>query len=61
LEECPQSYVTAASVELVERFLVWKASSVRDWTGLSAREGDAFQLLEEEWRTATEAGVGHGN
>jgi hypothetical protein len=61
LDECPKSYVTAESAELVEKFVVWKVSGGGAWDGLRAREGDAFQVLEEEWRASTEAGVTNGN
>jgi hypothetical protein len=47
-EECPKSYVTPASVELVERFFLHKISGGME---LSAREADAFAALEKEWRT----------
>ncbi len=50
VDECPKSFVTAASVELVEKFLAWKASGAGGWGELSARCADAFQVLEEEWR-----------
>jgi len=49
-QECPRSLITAASVEMVERFFVWKASDSGRWEELSAREADGFQRLEEEWR-----------
>lgn len=47
-EECPRSVVTPASMELLEKFLAWKM-----WRGaneLTPREGDAFVILEKEWR-----------
>ncbi|HEY7338471.1 MAG TPA: hypothetical protein VH639_26530 [Bryobacteraceae bacterium] len=49
-EECPKSLVTAASVELVERFFAWKFAAGRDAMELTAREADAFLILEKEWR-----------
>ena len=59
VDQCPKSLTTAASAELVERYFVWKASGAGGWGGLSAREADAFQILEEEWRVA-ESGVTNG-
>jgi hypothetical protein len=48
-EECPTSFVTPASVELVEKYFAWKVSA---WNGeLTAREAEAFVVLEREWRT----------
>jgi len=59
-DECPKSLTTAASAELVERFFVWKASGAGSWDKLSAREADAFVVLEEEWRTSSDSGVANG-
>lgn len=56
VQECPKSLVTAASVEMVERFFVWKASGASGWGELMAREADAFQVLEEEWRSEVRDG-----
>ncbi|MEO8100789.1 MAG: hypothetical protein ABI811_24040 [Acidobacteriota bacterium] len=50
MDECPKSLVTAESTEFVERYFVWKASGAGGWGELQAREADAFQVLEEEWR-----------
>jgi hypothetical protein len=46
-EECPKSLVTPASIEFVERFFAARISSAGE---LTAREADAFQILEKEWR-----------
>ncbi len=46
-EECPKSLVTPASIELVERFFAWKTVGL---TELTAREAEAFVVLEREWR-----------
>jgi hypothetical protein len=56
VDECPKSLVTAESMELVERFFVWKASGAGGWSELTAREADAFQVLEEEWRSEVKDG-----
>lgn len=47
-EECPTSFVTSASMELLESFYAWK---LRREGELSAREAEAFVVLEREWRT----------
>lgn len=47
-EECPKSLVTPESVELVERFF---ASRLVGGGEMTAREADAFVILEQEWRT----------
>ena len=46
-EECPRSLVTPASIELVEKFFASKVSNSGEPT---AREVDAFLILEKEWR-----------
>ena len=60
VEECPKSFVTSASTELVEQFFVWKASVARNWAMLTARQADAFGVLEEEWRAGTDSGGSDG-
>ena len=50
VQECPVSYVRPESLELVERFAVWKASGSGGWAEMNARVADAFQMLEEEVR-----------
>ncbi len=51
-EECPTSLVTAASVELVEKFLAWKFAGPAYFgqREMTAREAEAFTILEQEWR-----------
>jgi hypothetical protein len=49
--ECPTSLVTPASVELLESFFSWKAVGRGEMThGLTAREAEAFVVLDGEWR-----------
>ena len=50
MEECPTSAVTPASVEFLEKFFAWKFSGSPGWSDLTAREADAFLVLEKEWR-----------
>jgi hypothetical protein len=49
-EECPKSAVTPASVEMVEQFFATRMGGTREMT---AREADAFVILERELRTET--------
>ncbi len=46
-EECPRSLTTPASIEFVEKFFASKVSVVGE---LTAREVEAFLILEKEWR-----------
>ena len=48
-EECPKSLVTAGSVELLEKYYVWKLSG-GSLAEATAREADAFMILENERR-----------
>lgn len=47
IEECPRSYVTPASIELVEKYFAWKTVGMEE---IRAREAEAFVILEQEWR-----------
>jgi hypothetical protein len=56
-EECPTSLVTPASIEFLEKFFAWKTVGVIKLTAgestageLTAREAEAFVMLEREWR-----------
>jgi hypothetical protein len=44
--------VTPASIEFLESFFAWKAVGKQELTGseLTAREAEAFVVLEREWR-----------
>jgi hypothetical protein len=48
-EECPRSFITAQSVAWVERFLVWKRLGFREEERMTARDVEAFLILEREW------------
>ncbi len=50
LETCPRSYITAASMTLVEAFAAWKLLGGGDPGALAARTADAFCVLENELR-----------
>jgi len=54
-EECPKSLVTPGSVELLEKFFAWKFGGGGLLNDLAAKEGDAFLILEGEWRAEVEA------
>jgi hypothetical protein len=60
IEECPRSFVTPQSLEWVERFVAWRAwgGAVRDG---SAREAEAFDLLEAMLRAGAGTGEGDGD
>ena len=55
-EECPKSLVSAESIELLEKFFARRAFGAGGWPDPTAREADAFLMLEAELR----AEVGHG-
>lgn len=48
LDTCPKSYVTAESQTLVEEFLVRRRLRALDFEQLSARQVEAFVILEKE-------------
>ena len=47
-DRCPKSEITAQSLDWIERFLVWKRLGASYPEALSAREVEAFLLLERE-------------
>jgi hypothetical protein len=59
-EECPKSFVTPESVEMLEKFLGWKFAGGGSLAELAAKEADAFIALEGEWRSEAEAASGAG-
>ncbi len=54
-DECPKSLVTPQSMEWIERFFTWKFEGGREISELSARDADAFLMLEREWRAGNDA------
>lgn len=48
--KCPKSLITPDSMELLERYSIWKLSGGGDYRKLNARHAEAFLLLEGEWR-----------
>jgi len=55
-EECPKSFVSAESVELLEKYFVWAFAGRRTAEELAAREADAFVLLDAEYRAEVASG-----
>lgn len=49
-KECPKSFITAKSTELVERFVISKMAGNTALMEREAKEADAFLTLEKEWR-----------
>ena len=47
-DTCPKSYVTAQSLGWMEQFFVWRRLTYRRPDELSAREVEAFMILENE-------------
>ena len=47
IDSCPQSYITAESEGLVEEFLVRRRLGGIDFDELSARQVEAFLVLEQ--------------
>jgi hypothetical protein len=52
--ECPRSYITAASLSLVEEFFAWKAGGGGNLMNRPARTAEAFFILEREWKAEIE-------
>ena len=46
-EECPISFITPASTEFIEKYFAWKMTGCAD---LTARDAEAFMILEAEMR-----------
>ena len=59
LDTCPKPYITAESQSLVEEFFVWRRLRVFDGDEMSARQVEAFVILERE--LAAEREARHGN
>lgn len=55
-DTCPKSFVTAQSLGWMEQFFVWRKLAYRRTEVLSAREVEAFMILENEIATAGQRG-----
>lgn len=53
---CPKSLITAKSISWIEEFLIWKRLRLDLQNDLSARQAEAFLILEEQ--LALEANIG---
>jgi hypothetical protein len=53
LQTCPKSYVTGESLALVEEFLVRRRLRRSQFSELSARQAEAFVILEKALATET--------
>ena len=49
-EQCPTSLITAQSLAFIEQFYVWRKLGPKYPGELSAREVEAFLILEQEAR-----------
>jgi hypothetical protein len=56
IDRCPTSEISAQSLAWIEQFCVWKRLGANYPDELSAREIEAFLILEQE----TQAEVSHG-
>ena len=59
LETCPKSYVSAESLTLVEEFMVRKRVGTRGVEGLSAKQVEAFLILQEQLAAENKHGQQH--
>jgi hypothetical protein len=46
--QCPKSLITAESLSWIEEYNAWKLTGGRDYRRMSARQAEAFSLLECE-------------
>jgi len=56
LDTCPTSYVTAESQSLIEEFFIRRRLRALDGENLSARQVEAFVILEKELAKETDHG-----
>jgi hypothetical protein len=55
---CPKSYITAESQSLIEEFFVWRRLRPLAGEELSARQVEAFVILERELAMEVNGGSG---
>jgi hypothetical protein len=48
--ECPKSFITPESTAMVERFFAKKQFGAMPGEELTARDAEAFVILEKEWQ-----------
>lgn len=56
LWECPKPFITPESDALVQQFLLRRSLGRTNFAELSARQADAFAILEREFRREREHG-----
>ena len=59
LDTCPKSYITAESQTLVEEFFIRRRLGGFDWRELSARQVEAFVILESALQVERNDGQQH--
>jgi hypothetical protein len=59
LTTCPRSYITAESLGLIEEFLVRRRLGGTGFGELSARQVEAFSILENELEAERRDGQNH--
>jgi hypothetical protein len=57
LDTCPKSYITAESQSLLEEFFIRRRFGTMDREELSARQVEAFLILEKEVAAELEIGT----
>ena len=55
-EECPKSYITAQSMEWIERFAMWRRLGQSYPAPVSVKEIEAFVVLDQEITTGRDDG-----
>jgi hypothetical protein len=56
IEECPKSYISARSLEWIDRYALWRRLGMLYSEPISVKDLEAFTALEQE--LATERGDG---
>jgi hypothetical protein len=57
LDQCPKPYITAESQSLIEEFFIRRQTRALDSEELSARQVEAFLILEKELAAELEVGT----
>jgi hypothetical protein len=57
LDQCPKPYITAQSLSLLEEFFIRRRFRTMDSEELSARQVEAFLVLEKEFAAESETGT----
>jgi len=57
LDQCPKPYITAESQSLLEEFFIRRQTRALDSEELSARQVEAFLILEKELAAELEIGT----